>query len=428
LAEEQQRLADGQRVQAETQAQVARSRELASAAITRLDLDPELAVRLALHGVGTARTDQAESALRQALFRWMLTPRGPAARSQATSAEPALPMRQLVGHTDDVLAVAFSPDGTRLLSVSCDRTARLWNVSTGRELQVLRDHRASIAVGAWSRDGRSVLTAGGNPCLTRPERSDPRDSDVRVWEVDTGRVAARLTGSPSLLVGAAFSADGRQVAAGGVEGKALLWTLPSGDMRVLGDQSDGLETAGIQSVDFSPDGAQVATAGLDGSVVIWDARTGARLTTLRHKAGVLALSYAAAGSDVLLASVDLEGVVKVWDARTFVERREVRSYGAINSTAFSRDGRFLVTAGAELFIWETATGARMRALSGRGSLFAASISADGRRLAAGGARGFLGVLDCEVCVPLEGLMALTVEHVPSELTDQERRDFLMTDR
>lgn len=406
------------------EARVARSRELASAAITRLDLDPELAVRLALEAATVSRTVQAESALRQALFKW---PRRSAGRPLAEGVA-ALDVRELKGHSDDVMSVAFSPDGTRLLSVGCDRTARLWDVATGAQLFELRDHRASLTAGAFSRDGRAMATAGGNPCLTNALRDDPNDTDIRVWDAATGRVTARLAGSPSLIVGAAFNADGSEVAAGGIDGKVLVWTLANGQMRTIGEQSTGAAAAGIQSVEYSPDGGQLATAGLDGSIVIWNAQTGERLIQRSHESGVLSIAYGGmTGGDVLLASVDLNGIAKVWDARTLALRREIKSYSAaLNGTAFSRDGRFLVTAGDDLSIWETATGARLRALSGRGSLYATSISANGRMIAVGGARGFVGILDCGVCLPMEGLMKLAADRSPRELTEQERRDFLVT--
>jgi hypothetical protein len=432
----QSRIAERQGRIAVEEARVARSRELASAAITRLDLDPELAVRLALEAAIVSPTVQAESALRQALFAWPRQSVGPAPVEGAA----ALPMRALAGHTDDVMSVAFSPDGARLLSVGCDRTARLWDVTTGAELFVLRDHRASLTAGVFSRDGGAIATAGGNPCLTSPSRNDPNDTDIRVWEIATGRVMARLSGSPGLLVSAAFSADGSEIAAGGIDGRVLAWTLADSRMRTIGEQSLGPDSASIQSVEYSPDGSQLATAGLDGRVVIWNARTAERLFERSHESGILAIAYGGMTGGILsLASVDLNGIAKVWDARTFELRREIKSYGvltasdrglgsapgALNGTAFSQDGRFLVTAGADLSIWETATGARLRVLSGRGGLFATSIRGDSRVIAVGGAGGFVGIFDCEVCLPMAGLVKLATDRSPRQLTEQERKDFLV---
>ena len=314
FARERATFAEEKRKEAEALTRVAESRELALAAITRLDLDPELAVRLALHAAGVETTAQAESALRQALFRW-----------PARSADPASAAgrRELVGHSDDVMSVAFSPDGTRLLSVSCNQTARLWDVAAGAELRVLRDHHAPLAVGAFSRDGRMIVTAGGHPCITHATYADSNDTDLRVWETSSNSPPRRLAGPPNLVVGAAFNADGTQVAAGGSDGQLLAWTLSTGVQRLIGRQgSKDAVSVGIQSLDYSPDGRQLASAGLDGSIVIWNPDTGDRLKTLRHDKPVLALAYGGTGGDVSLASVDFGGVAKVWDPRTYDQRRD----------------------------------------------------------------------------------------------------------
>jgi WD40 repeat protein len=412
-------LATAESERASAQARVAQSRELASAATTRLDLDAELAVRLALEAAKVSPTVQAESALRQALFRWR--GRGAAPSLAREGAPRSLPVRELKGHTDDVMSVAFSPDGSRLLSVSCDRTARLWNVANGTEQLVLRDHRASLSVGVFSRDGHAIVTAGGNPCITKTDRTDPNDTDVRVWDADTGQVTARLSGSPNLLVSAAFNADRSEVAAGGIDGQLLTWTLATRAMRVVGAPSQGL-----QSIEYSPDGSQLASGGLDGKVIVRNARSGETLAELRHNDGVLAIAYGGtAQTGVLLVSADLKGIAKVWDARTLKLRREVNSYSAaLNATALSRDSRFLVTAGADLLIWDIETGARLQALSRPGGLYAASMSANGQMIAIGGPGGFVALLDCDVCVPLEQLMKLATERSPREFTEQERKDFV----
>ena len=175
-------------------------------------------------------------------------------------------------------------------------------------------------------------------------------------------------------------------------------------------------------------------------MVIWDARTAERLFERSHESSILAIAYGGTTGGLLsLASVDSHGIAKVWDAQTFALRREIKSYGvltasdralgsapgALNGTAFSQDGRFLVTAGTDLSIWEAATGARLRVLSGHGGLFATSIRGDSRVIAVGGAGGFVGIFDCEVCLPMDELVKLATARAPRELTEQERKDILV---
>lgn len=68
----------------------------------------------------------------------------------------------LHGHTNFVLGVAFSPDGKRLASVSWDQTAKVWDVSSGRELVTLRGHTGRLHGVTFSPDGKRLATAGGD--------------------------------------------------------------------------------------------------------------------------------------------------------------------------------------------------------------------------------------------------------------------------
>jgi hypothetical protein len=59
-----------------------------------------------------------------------------------------------------------------------------------------------------------------------------------------------------------------------------------------------------------------------------------------------------------------------------------------------------------------------------GKLYAVSTTTDGQRIAVGGADGFLGIFECGVCLPMDGLLKLAAENPPRQLTPQERKDFL----
>src|SRR5205823_1548047 len=104
-------------------------------------------------------------------------------------------LRRFEGHSrGTVLALAFSPDGRRALSGSIDKTMRLWEVETGKELRrfpELGDAGWFISV-AFSRDGRRALTGHG-------------DNHVRLWDVETGRELRRFVGHTQRIEGAVFS-------------------------------------------------------------------------------------------------------------------------------------------------------------------------------------------------------------------------------
>src|SRR5205823_8329132 len=79
----------------------------------------------------------------------------------------ALPILILGGHADDVESVAFSPDGTKVLTGSADQTARLWEVASGLLLIILKGHKDRVESVAFSPDGRSEERRVGKECRSR---------------------------------------------------------------------------------------------------------------------------------------------------------------------------------------------------------------------------------------------------------------------
>ena len=113
-------------------------------------------------------------------------------RSDGTTAD-------LVGHRLDVSSVAFSPDGTRLVTAGRDHDAILWDVSTGKALRALRGHFGSVSDARFSPDGRWIVTAG------------PRS--VGVWRASDGRLIRLLVGPEGPFTAAAFLSDSRTIVA-----------------------------------------------------------------------------------------------------------------------------------------------------------------------------------------------------------------------
>ena len=76
------------------------------------------------------------------------------------------------GHEHWIEDVAFSPDGTLVLTCSADRTAQLWSVDTGQPIGPPLEHQLEIYDGAFSPDGKRVVTGGGR-------------GEVKLWDVPT---------------------------------------------------------------------------------------------------------------------------------------------------------------------------------------------------------------------------------------------------
>jgi WD40 repeat protein len=118
----------------------------------------------------------------------------------------------LAGHTAPVWAVAFSPDGTRVLTGSQDNTARLWDAATGKAVATLAGHTAPVEAVAFSPDGTRAVTASW-------------DNTARLWDAATGKTVATLTGHSGPLWAVAFSPDGTHVLTGSEDNTARLWTV-----------------------------------------------------------------------------------------------------------------------------------------------------------------------------------------------------------
>ncbi|MBA3751714.1 WD40 repeat domain-containing protein, partial [Candidatus Dependentiae bacterium] len=123
----------------------------------------------------------------------------------------------LQGHTNAVTLVKFSPDGKTILTQSLDKTARLWDVSTGQQLHILKGHSdwSSFSSIAFSPDGKTVLTG-----------SD--DKTARLWDVSTGQQLHILRGHIDWIHCVVFSTDGKTVLTGSWDKTARLWDVFTG--------------------------------------------------------------------------------------------------------------------------------------------------------------------------------------------------------
>jgi len=143
------------------------------------------------------------------------------------------------GHDDTVWYVAFSNAGDKIASASDDQTVRLWDVSTGNALQVLRDHDEAVYAVAFSNDDTVVVSAS-------------KDELVRVWEVSTGALRFRLNGHINAINALASSPTCPWVASAALDAVVVVWDVSVGK---LVSMMRG-HSSGIRAVAFSKDGSR----------------------------------------------------------------------------------------------------------------------------------------------------------------------------
>ncbi len=211
-------------------------------------------------------------------------------------------LETLSGHGHGVWSVAFSPDGTRLISGSADRTLRLWEVSTGEALQILKGHEHGVWSVAFSPDGQ--LIASGSA-----------DQTVRLWDVSTGECQQTLVGHSNWVWRVAFSPDGQLIASGSADQTVRLWKVKRETqrdskarqcLRVLLGHSNW-----VWSVVFSPDGNYLISGSEDRTLRLWSRRSGQCLKTLQGSSNwVWSVAFSPDGHT--LASGQGDRLVHLW--------------------------------------------------------------------------------------------------------------------
>jgi WD40 repeat protein len=206
---------------------------------------------------------------------------------------PVLPHRGLY------LDVAWSDDGTVLAAARSDGITTLVD-RDGHEVGAIREEKGySVNSLRFSPDGRLLATSRQSS-----ERPNPETARVTIWDWRRGEVVATMPGYANSVD---FDPTGRRVAIGSTFDPGEIWDLESG--RKLATLSG--QTGSIQSIRYSPDGSVVATGSTDGTVRVWDAASGDQLLVLEgHEGEVSALAFSPDGAK--LASSSPDGTVRVW--------------------------------------------------------------------------------------------------------------------
>jgi WD40 repeat protein len=255
--------------------------------------------------------------------------------------------RTFEGHENLVAGVVFSRDAKSLFSNSRDLTIRVWDVASGREVKkfkrftdgpsshlslssddsliaisdkygtveiwdskdgaILRQFKYNsnyIPPVAFSPDGETVATSGGN-LIFGPV----------FWEVRTQRHWKSLFQHRVMICSIAWSPDARRIATGAKDGSMLIWDMTKA-VTIMGFLSIGplLQLKGhgnaVFSVEFSPDGSLLASGSVDKTIKVWSASTGQLLRTMEHPDFVYDATFSPDGR--ILASASMDKKIRLW--------------------------------------------------------------------------------------------------------------------
>ncbi|MEG4986618.1 WD40 repeat domain-containing protein, partial [Microcoleus sp. BR0-C5] len=171
-------------------------------------------------------------------------------------------LRTLVGHSSSVCAVAIAPDGKTAISASWDKTLKIWDTETGRELKTLTGHSDSVYAVAIARHGKTAISAS-------------RDKTLKIWDTETGSELKTLTGHSYFVNAVAIAPDGKTAISASEDKTLKIWDTETGsELKTLTGHSNS-----VRAVAIAPDGKTAISASEDQTLKIWDTETGSELKT-----------------------------------------------------------------------------------------------------------------------------------------------------
>ena len=312
----------------------------------------------------------------------------------------------LIGHSDAVLSVTWSPDGKRVASGSRDGTIILWYAETGERLRILNGQSQVVRCVTWSPDGKQFAT--GNS-----------DGTITFWNGDRGEILRTIEEPDDLMGSITFSPDGRYLASENRENIIVVWradngerlytldlknlvqpfkATPNGELLFSDDfindfqrflerlkNFDGFEDL-LTIVLWSPDGKRLASKIVDNAITIWCVENREGLRKLESSTGwVTSLSWSPDGKR--LASGSWDSDVIIWYAETGERLRTLQGHGElVSSVSWSNDGKKLASGSWDnkIILWNPDTGERLHTLQGHtNKVLSVAWSPDGKTLASG---------------------------------------------
>jgi RNA polymerase sigma factor (sigma-70 family) len=291
----------------------------------------------------------------------------------------------LKGHTAGAFDVVFSPDGKRIVSTGLDKTVRVWDAESGKELHTLTSHEQEVLGVAFEPDGKHFVTVATDG-WSGPNFAN-KSGEIKRWNLESGKEVRNYSAPGELpTLGVAVSPDGKRMAVtGGANGalaRVTLLDIATGDT-IWVHEKDLMWP--YTPVDFSADGKKIVTAGGKREVNVLDAETGKELfSTSALPDPALAARFHPSGDWVVAGGIGKPPGLRVFDAKNGKRLPTIETdLRWVRDLQFNRSGKLL--AAAAIFgvrIFDTASGKTVLELKDfKVNVYGVAFNPEGDRLA-----------------------------------------------
>lgn len=412
------------------------SRELAAAAVNNLAIDPERSLLLALHGISTQYSTEAENALRSgmatshalqtiitedSILTWDISPDNQHIAIYQTEQNPQvrdIRTGQILFRLDtsDMSGVIrYTPDGSQLVTYEINGQFKHWDAANGKLLSTLSLTEAGFTSVMFNLDVTQMIVINS--------------TTATVWNIETGQRLFQLAGHEDVISAAAFSRDGHRLATVSMDGIVKIWDARTGenqlsfvadaqgcayfiefendpnhlilssscgfmafwDIAMAEPEETRRETlsfgGGLVYATLTPDGSRVAFSGTFHHILVWDTSTHEEIISLPSgDIGLYGSSFSPDGR--LFAALTEDGILKIWDLALPYEKQMLTGSAGLRLSrlAYSPDGQWLAILSvgeiSEIQIYDTVSFQLMRTIREYQICCSLAFSPDGKHLLA----------------------------------------------
>jgi len=248
------------------------------------------------------------------------------------------------GHTNAVEAVALSPDGTRVVSASADKSVKVWDVETGQMIRSLEGHTGSVHA--------ALVTASGDRVIY-----SSKDWTIRIWNIVSGETIGILSTPSGPVTTVAMVSGDRFLVSGSDDGLLELWDL---GMSIIPEKADQ-PTESVAAM--AANDRLVFSASADGTVRAWDLQTKELVRTVKVATNSVDRLVVTSDGQYIVVSGTEGNELRILNLDT--PKTEIVLEGHtqfVTGVSFTPDGRHVlsVSADGQLKVWDRETARAVR--------------------------------------------------------------------